>query len=137
MFERGWDLLDFFRGVRPWTQLLRLADNLPPYSKYKLALANDDELQRYRERRFNGKPPPPRPPSLADWTVEDEIMTVLHDGFSMIRYTLVALQTQKGKSPPKFTPARRPMTAAERAERRRDQDAHHDILRKARPDKYT
>lgn len=136
MFDRGWDLLDYFRGVRPWSQLVRLVENLPPYSKYKLALSDDDEIQRWRERRFNGKTPPPRPPSLDSWTVEDEIMGVLHDGFSLLRNTIISVNLPKGKQAPKFKPAKRPVTAAERAERRRDRDIHESIVRKVRPDKF-
>jgi hypothetical protein len=126
--------LDYFRGIRPWSQLIRLADHLPPYSHYKLALTDDDDLQRYREARYAGqKMPPPRPPTLDSWTETDEIIAVLHDGFGILHHTLIAINTDKGKKPPKFVPARRPRTAAERAESRRDREQLDELRAKLRP----
>lgn len=46
LFERGWDLLDWFRGDRPWSQLLRLVHRLPNHSSYKAAILDDDEFAR-------------------------------------------------------------------------------------------
>lgn len=40
------DLLDFFRGVRPWGQFYRFTKNLPPESKFKAAQAADPELAK-------------------------------------------------------------------------------------------
>jgi hypothetical protein len=40
------DLLDFFRGVRPWGQFYRLVKGLPADGKFKAAQANDPELAR-------------------------------------------------------------------------------------------
>ena len=40
------DLLDFFRGKRPWGQFYRLVKNLPAHGKFKAAQANDPELAR-------------------------------------------------------------------------------------------
>lgn len=45
-FERGWDLLDWFRGERPWSQLLRFINRLPNHSHYKSAILDDDEVAR-------------------------------------------------------------------------------------------
>lgn len=42
----GIDLLDFFRGVRPWGQWYRFVAELPPHGKFKSAQANDPELAR-------------------------------------------------------------------------------------------
>jgi hypothetical protein len=136
LFDRGWDLLDYFRGVRPWTQLLRIADRLPPHSRFKHAVADDDELQRWREDRFKGRVPPARPPRLSEWTVFDDIMTTLNDGFSLLRHTIVSVNAEKGKRPPAWKPTRRPKSAADRAESRRDMDTVMDIRRKVLPHKY-
>ena len=115
---------------------MRLADRLPPYSRYKLALVDDDDLQRWREERYKGKTMPPRRPRLDSWTIYDELLNALHDGFGMLRYTIQAVNSEKGKRPPKHDPAKRPLTAADRAESRRDKDAQADILRKMLPHKY-
>jgi hypothetical protein len=40
------DLLDFFRGLRPWSQLYRFVDNLPPWGLYKSQLVMDEEWAR-------------------------------------------------------------------------------------------
>ena len=137
MFDRGWDILDFFRGVRPWSQLLRIADRLPPFSRYKLALVDDDDLQRWREERYKGKPPPPRRPRLDSWTIWDEVLNTLHDGFGMLRYTIQAVNREKGQpKPPKHDPAKRPLTAADRAASRREREQHDELRRKVLPHKY-
>lgn len=132
LFERGWDLLDYFRGVRPWPQLLRLVEHLPPHSHFRRALADDDDLQA----RIDAQPKPPRRrsgPSLRDWDEHQELRAALADGFALVQQAVGASVTPKGKSPPKFTPVRRPRTAADRAQRRREEAVHAEIVAQVLP----
>ncbi len=78
--------------------------------------------------------PPPRGPSLDHWTVWDEVLTTLQDGFASVRHAVVQASTDKRVKPPK--PVRRPKTAAERAEARRERETHDSIRRKVLPHKY-
>lgn len=43
---RNVDLLDFFRGVRPWGQYYRFVKHLPSEGKFKAAQAADPELAK-------------------------------------------------------------------------------------------
>lgn len=47
------DIYDYFRGVRPWTELFRFLKRLPPWSEYKSAQAMDPELAQYWADQYN------------------------------------------------------------------------------------
>jgi hypothetical protein len=124
-------LLDYFRGVRPWPQLFRLIERLPQLSHYARALADDDELAE-RAASYGQGPPRGRPP-LHSWEPIDEVLATIADGVNALRNTIVAVNTPKGKKVPPLTTAKRPMTAAERAEARRDRIALDEIVAIATP----
>lgn len=126
LFERGADLLDYFRGARPWAQLDRYVRRLPSWSETKRAMADDDELQRYREEHAP-KTSARRPPRLTEWTLADELFAALADTTNAICVAVGQSVSPRGKGP-KFKPGRRPLTAAERAERRRDRDTIAEIV---------
>ena len=94
-------------------------------------------MQRWREQRYRGKPPPPRPPSLRSWTVHDEILAAIHDLGEVLRTTMIALEMPKGKKAPSPKFAKRPKTAAERADSRRDREMAEGIVRQVLPHKNT
>jgi hypothetical protein len=98
------DLLDFFRGRRPWPQLLRLVARLPEHSHYKAALVQDE---RYAEAVLAteqaGTMPHHQP--LVGWTREAAVIADLFD-------RLTALMAS---DPGKVTPYPRPKTAVDRA----------------------
>jgi hypothetical protein len=106
--------LDWFRGHRPWAQLLRVIGRLPPQSHYKAALADDDELA---ERSPPPVPGAPRVP-LTGYSRTHELLAALLDAVNELHATLTAAHTKGGKRPPvRRTP--RPVTALQRAEHRR------------------
>lgn len=112
-----------------------MINNLPPHSRYKLALEDDDELREEVIAYYGGKMPPSRPPSLDSWTAMDEMLAVITDGLNAVQHAIIAVNTPKGKPRPKFTPVRRPKTAADRAESRREWRTHQEIVRLALPHK--
>jgi hypothetical protein len=130
----GWDLLDYFRGVRPWAQLQRLVEGFGPWTHTGRAIADDDDLQRDREDRLGlAKAGRSRRPRLTEWSETDEILATLRDVAERISKTVVQVNTPKGKSAPKFSPQFRPKSAHERAERRRDLDVVTEIVAAATP----
>lgn len=132
LFERGgWDLLDFFRGARPWSQLTRIVDTLPAWSRTGRAMADDDELQRYREQRGVSHSRP-RPPRITEWSDFDELIATITDVGNLIRTTIAQANAPKGKRY-QFKPHRRPKSAAERAAARRERETVEDIVRLVRP----
>jgi hypothetical protein len=133
LFERTWDLLDFFRGVRPWPQLLRLMDHLPPLSHFRRAVADDDDLARRAELAALGRPSSRGAPSLAHWTEMDDLIATLTDGFTLVQLAIASANTPKGKSPPKFRPTPRPRSAWQRAQSRRDETVHQEIVAQLLP----
>ncbi len=128
LFERGWDLLDYFRGARPWAQLMRLVNTLPAWSHTGRAMADDDDLQRFRERKFGPTPAAGPRMTLSGWSEFDELLATINDAANSIKVTIAQSVTERGKPAPKFKPHRRPLTAADRAERRRDRDTVNDIV---------
>lgn len=135
LFDRGWDLLDFFRGTRPWAQLVRLVDNLPAWSRTGRAMVDDDELHEWRERRRAEQGLSARPPlRMRDWTEFDELIQTVHDAANAIRITIAQVNTPKGRNAPTFKAGKRPLTAAERHERRKDRQVVADIVAQLLPD---
>ena len=126
----GWDLLDWFRGTRPWPQLLRLVDKLPPLSQFRRAVSDDDDLAA---RAAAGALTGPGKPTLQHWTELDDLKATIIDGFALVQLAIASQHTPKGKQPPKFRPTPRPKTAWHRAQRRRDEAAHQDIVAQVLP----
>jgi hypothetical protein len=94
-------------------------------------MADDDELQRYREEHTpsHGKP---RPARLTEWTALDELISTIVDVGNMIRTTIAQANAPKGKRYT-FKPTRRPKTAAQRAEARKERDTVAEIVQMVRP----
>lgn len=129
------NIFDYFEGVRPWAQLVRFVNHLPSYSATGRAMADDDDLAEWREQQMTPaeRARGPRPPRITEWTLADELLATMADMTTALRTTLVALQTPKGKQAPKFKPMRRPLTAAERVEKRRELQTVAEIISIARP----
>ncbi len=124
--------MDYFRGERPWPQLFRLIDRLPQLSNYARAIQDDDDIADRLSDRGHG-PKRARPP-MSQWEPLDELLATITDGVNALRQTVIAVNTEKGKKVPPFVPTRRPLTAAERAERRRERETIDDIVALATPD---
>ena len=124
MFDHGgWDLLDWFRGRRPWPQLVRIVNQLPPLSRFRRAVADDDDLNW--ETSPSGER---RRPTLDQWTEADELRATLVDGFTLVQLAIASKDLPQGKKPPKFKPAPRPVTARERATKRAAEAMHREIV---------
>lgn len=134
------ELLDYFRGVRPWSQLIRFLDRIQeiPNSCFVTAQANDDEsalvaARRRRDSLGQGNPLRYRPPAV-QWDTHAVIQAAMLDRLGEIEALLEALPVatdKKGKprkrnKPPK--PFARPETAVERAEQFLAEEHMADII---------
>lgn len=138
----GVDLGDLWRS-RKWQTLLDIIDRLPSHSHYTATMANDEEYARMvaeamAERKRNGEEAKDDGPALTTWTAEMAMMTNILDAVNGVRYAVVAVQAgKKAGEPPK--PARRPVTALEKAMRRaeydRRQSAHESLVARVLPHK--
>jgi hypothetical protein len=127
--------LDYFRGARPWPQLFRLLDRLPALSNYGRAVQDDLEVgERLADRGHGTEAAKHRRPDMSGWTELDELLATISDGVNAIRHTVIAVNTQKGKKVPPLVTTKRPLTALERAERRRERQVLDDIVAQATPD---
>lgn len=134
MFDRGWDLLDFFRGVRPWPQLLRLLDRLPRHSHYKAAIANDEHLAQQlldQTKPADRSAGPGRPP-ITEYPVLAELLANQLDELRELHATLIAVNSKKGKRP-KVPPTPRPESAVMRLEKQRTMAILADIEQRMLP----
>lgn len=117
----GVELLDWFRGERPWRQLIRLLDQLPPSSRFIIAKRDDPEealavarvLRDHRAMGRGGYRPP-----AAEWNTATELQAAVLDRLGEVVALLadmpIAGKKRKAK-PPKRTA--RPETAIERAQK--------------------
>lgn len=102
---------------------------LPRFSRYHLARADDDDLAAVEARL--GLAAPSRP-SLAAWDAHQDLIATMRDEFAALRALLIAVNSPKGKAP-KVKPTPRPITAAQRAERRAEKTAHDHIVAQVTP----
>lgn len=125
--QLGLDLLDWFRGVRPWSKLYRLIDRLPRDSRYKAALAMDPEYARVAARRMAdaGVAEEPAMTPLG-WSREVELLTSLLEAILHVRSAVVG---GYAKNPPKVKPLPRPRTALQEAMWELERDELLDIAR--------
>lgn len=119
------DILDFFRGVHPWGKLERLIGRLGRMSQshYRHDLAQDDELAEQMAEGDDGVQREYRP-QLEDWTPVVAGLANVEDRLSELLVATVAVQ---GGKPPKVRPAKRPETAADRVESRKDMQQHEKL----------
>lgn len=121
------DLLDFFAGRYTWDKLVRLISQLPWWSRYQLATADDDDaasaqLEREDEAREEGRAPAkPTRPQLSRWDPFEELRADMVDGFNNLAAT-----TAGNRKKPKRAP--RPETGRDRAQRARDHAEVTDLF---------
>jgi hypothetical protein len=129
------DLLDFFRGVYPWGKLHRLIGQLPWWSKYKLLIADDDEYAEQARAVAGRDGSRPTRPKLTEWDPNRELAAEMRDGFARLEAAIAntAANRKKGSQPVKPKPTLRPLTAAQRAEKRADYQVHLDIVKQVLP----
>ncbi|WP_329520503.1 hypothetical protein [Spirillospora sp. NBC_01491] len=109
-------MLDLWRGTLSPRTVLNLIDRLPRDSHYVAAMADDDDLADQLAAREDDKTPAP-PPPMTDWSADQATLTLIADRLGEL-LTLTAAANSK-KKPPSYKPLPRPVTAAQRAKRRR------------------
>jgi hypothetical protein len=125
------DLLDWFRGRRPWPQLLRLIEQLPRHSHYKAALVNDPDMAaRIVEQR--AKSPTKARPPVTDWSPEVDMLAHVADAVrSLVSLTIKV--NSKGGNGPDAKPVTRPRTAVDRADRAAFERRMNVLIKKVVP----
>jgi len=115
-------MLDFFRDRLTAHEVLDYLEHLPRTSAYHSAVADDEELAEQLAEQGTGAPS--RPPLLAEFSPEVQVMAEVRD----LLATLIGVQVARaGKKPQKVKPYPRPESALERV-RRRQQYANHRTL---------
>ncbi|MFI8976919.1 hypothetical protein ACIGO9_28835 [Nocardia asteroides] len=110
------DLLDFFRGVLPWSKLARFLKSLPPGSRYEAAMAMDFDVAEYQfaatqsAKSDGAKSPDPRTSSAGHDLQVQTLMTIA-DLIQQLQVTLIAVNLPEGKQPPKLRLLPRPVSA--------------------------
>lgn len=120
----GWDLLDFFRGVRPWQQLYRLLRRLPMDSWYQSAVLMDEEIGRERA----AKPLSKDRAKLSPYGYSLPILLQLRQIDLLKELMRVIPASFSGKMPPPFPPEPRPQTAEQRIRDEMDTENVRDAL---------
>lgn len=119
----GMDLLEFFHSRYSWAKLFRLLNQLPWWSRYQLAVADDDAIAeqaiQHDDAAAVGQS---RTPPLATWDPLREIQATLVDGFN----AMISAQAGKKGQKPKSTP--RPETGRDRAKRAQTQAETQDLF---------
>ncbi len=106
----GVDLGDYFRGRRPWQQLIRFLRRLPMDSWYQSALAMDEEIGWARaQRKLPDKPEPISPQGYSL-----EVLTLVRTNELIKELLRVLPAVFGGKLPPPFPPEPRPQSAEQR-----------------------
>lgn len=109
------DILDYFRGARPWSQMRRLIAQLPAHSRYKAAIHDDDDFARIVLAQRGDKEP--GAPTMAGYTPVVQAVHDLTDWVKSLYALTVAVHTNG--SAPKLPPTPRPRTAFDRVARGR------------------
>lgn len=130
----GYDLGDLWRARR-WTLLLDILDRLPAHSQYASSVSMDKEhAEMLAEQLAAQEEDPdaePSGPSLTGWTPEVAALTNIFDAVRDVQHTLVAVNSEKGKTPDPPKRAPRPSTPLEAAMKRAAHNrrkAKHDAL---------
>lgn len=122
--DRGHDLLDWFRGARPWPQLARLIDRLPDGSRFRAAVADDEDLARERIETGTesgaGKALPPLEGETQDRMLLRAVLSML----LRIEHATYAVQAPPGKAGTPPAPLPGPETAEDRL---RNSDADQEV----------
>ncbi|WP_109523560.1 MULTISPECIES: hypothetical protein [Nocardia] len=126
LFHRGWDLLDYMRGERPWTQLIRLARRLPMWSHYQAALLMDPELGELHAQEEIDENAPPSPISPLYYDLPTLLMLRHIDVTKELIRVVASLFSDSPAAP--IPPEPRPSTAEARARARADRDQVLDVL---------
>lgn len=114
LFDRGADLLDWFRGHRPWQQLARLLARLPEGSRYRAAILDDEDLAEQRIAQGLERPTDRSLPPLEGETQDRMLLRAVVSALLRVEHAVFAVNAKKGKAgkPPRPLPG--PQTAEDR-----------------------
>lgn len=127
------DLGDLWRARR-WTLLLDIIDRLPAHSHYASAVSMDEDHARMLAEQIAAMPEDetgPRGPALTTWTPEVAALTNVFDAVRQVQHAIIAVNSEKGKTPESPKPSPRPHTPLEAALKRADYNrrkAKHEAL---------
>lgn len=111
--------------------MLSLIDQLPRNSRYRQALANDEDMARAYLAEFDDDIDDQAPsdddgrPEMSDFSLEAELLLEVVNELKSLRAEAVGLQTGKAGAKPRFRKG--PMTAYERV-RYQVREAQHNVL---------
>lgn len=112
-YTGGADLLDWFRGRRPWPQLARLLNRLPEGSRYVAVILDDEDLAAERIAAGVEPPTPRKRPPLEGETQDRMLLRALVSAVHRVEHAVYAAQAgKKAGKPPRPLPG--PDTADER-----------------------
>ncbi|MBF6333320.1 hypothetical protein [Nocardia transvalensis] len=126
LFERSWDLLDYFRGVRPWPQLVRLLRRLPMWSHYQSALLMDPDIGERRAREEIDEGAAPQPLAPLHYDLSALLMLRQIDITKELIRVIASVFGDRPAAP--LPPEPRPTTAEAMARAQRDRDQVRDVL---------
>lgn len=113
---------------RRWKRLLRLVDNLPRNSRFAAAVANDEDHVRAVIKATEGQPKTSSAPSLADYTLESELLMEVVDLLQSNIHAVLAGAGAKGLG--KIKPRRRPETAYQDVQLQMAQESYEKVRAK-------
>lgn len=127
--------------ARRWRYLLLLIDHMPQDTYYHQAISLDpDHAKMIVEARKRSKSEGEKwAPPMHSWSGEVEAMTKILDAVRGLQHTLVAVNSEKGKSPKPPKPFPRPRTILEKMEYEDRRERHESLAnrilarRKAKP----
>jgi aminoglycoside/choline kinase family phosphotransferase len=121
-------MLDFFRDQLSAPEILDYLEHLPRTSAYHSAIADDEELAA--ELAGQDDAATPRPPRLAEFSPEVQVMAEVRD----LLASLIGVQIARaGKKPQKIKPYPRPESALERVRRRQQYATHRSLVGRMLP----
>lgn len=82
---------------------------------------------------MNSDEPAARPPRMTEWSPEVAAIVAAVDRLGELIGALVSVN---GGTPPKIPAYPRPVTAAQRARKRKRIEGHYDLVRRVLPHKY-
>lgn len=138
LWDRGYDLLDYFRGTHPggWNHLLRMLARLPTGSHFRAAVADDDELATrmaeihgpLHKRKGGGRPP------LTEFDRHAAYLHKISNQLTYLAWAVFAAQAGKKRGqPPKGDKG--PETADERVDFRGFLAEHEEVVAQVLKDK--
>lgn len=93
---RNVDLLDFFRGVRPWAQYYRMVKHLPSEGKFKAAQAADPELAKAMAEQPERESPLP---TLEGYSTEVRLQVAIFNMLKVLDWHLLRVNGNKAPAP--------------------------------------